>query len=198
MRRDHLGREALALLGELTKFARWLEHRSADAEDLVQAAFAKALERASDLGDPAKLKPWLFRLTYRLHIDRRRQDASRARLMVLEGGLDELEPRAMGNLEIDILQRINAQEIDRALRQLPEDQRIALVLVDAWEYTYDEVADIVGIPVNTVRSRVTRARARLEIVLARGNHGKPVKEGSACRATTTFLPKSCLHGLMAH
>ena len=85
----------------------------------------------------------------------------------------------MGNLEIDILQRINAQEIDRALRQLPEDQRIALVLVDAWEYTYDEVADIVGIPVNTVRSRVTRARARLEIVLARGNHGKPVKEGSA-------------------
>jgi len=165
MHREDLGREALCLIGELHRFARWLERSPGAAEDLVQAAFARALERADELEDPAKLKSWLFRLLHHLHVDRRRGEVARARFVVLEGGLDDLEDIALGTLDESLLRREEARALADALRHLSDEQRAALVLIDGWGYSYEEAGQIVDVPAGTIRSRVTRARARVEVLL---------------------------------
>jgi len=167
------------LLDDLYRFARYLERTPADAEDLAQECLARALDRAHELNQPAALRVWLFRMMHRLHVDRRRSERSRGRLAVLRGGLEDLALFSVGDLDEDLIAREDARVVERALLRLPEHQRAALVLVDVWECTYEETADIVGVPIGTIRSRVARARARLEQELAAANEDPHTKDGSA-------------------
>jgi RNA polymerase sigma-70 factor (ECF subfamily) len=177
MHRAALGKRLPERLDDLYRFARCLERMPADAEDLVQECVTRALDRAEDLRDPEALRTWLFRTMHRLHIDRRRGAATRSRFVVLEGGLDELGPHSIGNLDADVLRRESAEQVERALRTLSEEQRAAIVLVDVWEFTYEETAAIVDAPIGTVRSRVFRGRVGLALALGAVSSGGSYKEG---------------------
>jgi RNA polymerase sigma-70 factor (ECF subfamily) len=181
MRRDDLGQAVLGLLDDLYRFARSLEDTSTDVEDLVQESLARALDHALELRHPSALRKWLFRLMRRLHLDRRRCERYRGRLAVLKGGLDELALFSIGDLDDEVIVRDDAALVYRALLHLPEDQRAALVLVNVWECSYEETARIVGVPIGTVRSRVARARARLEEAGARSHADVQDETGSASR-----------------
>jgi RNA polymerase sigma-70 factor, ECF subfamily len=151
------------LAGELTRFARWLASSVHDADDVVQEALLRAF-RAKDAppGDRA-LRAWLFRIARNVHVDQRRAQAARDRFIVLEGGRDDLEevegtaPRPAHGVE--------RADLERALAELPEGTRAALVLTDVWELDHAEVASILDIPLGTVKSRVARGRARLAAIL---------------------------------
>lgn len=164
MRPDELALQLRQLLGELTRFARWLAQRPHEADEIVQETLTRALRSAGELVDDKSLKAWLFRSARNAHVDLLRAQAGRDRFVVLGGGLDELSaletppPVPPANIE-----RV---DLERALAELPEGARTVLVLTDVWEFEREEVARILDIPVGTVKSRVARARTRLAALLA--------------------------------
>lgn len=126
-----------------------------DAQDAVQEAFVHAYLRLNQLSDPGKFAPWLRRITANACADllRRRGD----RLI----SLDEEEERAMSDSEQDP-ERLAARRVVRqALERLPEKTRLVVTLFYIDGYSHEEVAGFLEVPVNTVRSRLRRAKQQL-------------------------------------
>ncbi len=177
MRRDELARLAMPLLGEVTRFARWLVTDVVEAEDIVQETVARALAAAGTLNDPRRIRPWLFRIARNVTIDRRRARAAADRLVVLAGGFDDL-----GDVELpagDRAVRYERAEIEAALAELPELARSALLLSDLWGLDRQEISDVLDVPLGTVKSRVARARARVAILLERGPDAASRRKGES-------------------
>jgi RNA polymerase sigma-70 factor (ECF subfamily) len=163
-------REAVLLhLDALWRLARRLERDQADAEDLVQEAFARALRAWGAFEPGTDRRAWLFRILRNAHLDRARG----ARRHGVEPGLDEAAAPAgdaadgwlRGDLELERLRGVVAEEIEAALRALGEPAR-TLVLLDLEGLTEAELALAMGCPAGTIKSRLSRARAALRARLA--------------------------------
>ena len=146
-------------LGVLHRLARRLTRTRADAEDLAQEALVRAFERRRSLRDPSRMRAWLLATARNLFLNQVRDD--KPHLLVLSAGGPELD-RETGDLEEEIQDRVLPDELLLALRELPEEQSTALWLRAVEGLTYDEIAEAMGCPVGTVRSRLARARAALE------------------------------------
>jgi RNA polymerase sigma-70 factor (ECF subfamily) len=160
-----LGREALAYADTLHNLARYLTRNSADAEDLVQETYARALRSAAQFTPGTNLKAWLFRILRNTFVSLYR----RQRADPTVGGLDTVDPGALGadeahwfrgDIELDRLRGVVAGEIEAALMSLTEDAR-TVVLLDLEGLTEGEVAEVLGCAIGTVKSRLARARAAL-------------------------------------
>ena len=160
-----LGREALAYADALFNLARYLTGNGADAEDLVQETYARALRAASQFEPGTNLKAWLFRILRNTWISA----ARRRRVDPIVGGLDTVssgsEPHTVeswvhADAEIERLRKVVAEDIERALMRLSDDAR-TVVLLDLEGLTESEVASVLGCPVGTVKSRLARARQAL-------------------------------------
>jgi RNA polymerase sigma-70 factor (ECF subfamily) len=136
-------------------------HDPSLADDLVQDALSKALVRRSQLRDESALKAWMVSIMNHCWLDhlrsRREFDDVDDLQDTLESGTDS--PEACCNRE-QVIACVRA-----AVARLPMGQRQVLTLVDLEEFGYAEVAEILGIPVGTVMSRVSRARASLKLML---------------------------------
>ncbi len=163
MDRDLLTRALRPLLPELASFARWLVGSSQEADELVHEVVLRALENAASIEDPSRLRAWLFRTARNARVDIFRAGAARARLMLLDGGLEDLEDAELPADPLPAL--VDRVDVERALAKLPELARATVLLADLWQFPYDEVATILDVPVGTVRSRLARARARLAQLL---------------------------------
>ena len=158
----------LAELPSLLRVARHLTRSEADAEDLVQATVVRAMERHDDLREASKLRAWLLRVQRSVHLNSAR--GLRARLEVIEGTRAHdapIEPR--GDLEAEILERSFEGDVRAALDALPSSLRDALLLREVEELSYEEIAQVQGCPVGTVRSRLARARLSLLEQLSKGD-----------------------------
>jgi RNA polymerase sigma-70 factor (ECF subfamily) len=153
------------LLGQaaaLYNFARYLCRDPAEAEDLVQDAFARALDAESSFIIGSNLKAWLFRILRNAFLDaRRRQNKSPVM------AADESDPAAVasdawlrGDIEIDRLRGLVARDIEAALNRLGDDAR-SVILLDLEGFTETEIANVMDTAVGTVKSRLARARAAL-------------------------------------
>jgi RNA polymerase sigma-70 factor, ECF subfamily len=160
-----LGREALAYADTLHNLARYLTRNPADAEDLVQETYARALRAAAQFVPGTNLKAWLFRILRNTFVSLYR----RQRADPTVGGLDTVDPGGVGaddagwfrgDLELDRLRGVVAEEIETALMSLTADAR-TVVLLDLEGLTEGEVAEVLGCAVGTVKSRLARARAAL-------------------------------------
>lgn len=149
-------------LGILHRMARRLARCRTEAEDLAQEGLIRAFERRGSLRDPEKIRSWLLSLLRNLHLNRVRDQ--KPHLVVLSGGA-EFDHRS-GDLEEEIQARALSDELVLALQSLPEEQATVLWLRSVEGLSYDEIAEAMGTPVGTVRSRLSRAReamiARLE------------------------------------
>lgn len=152
-----LGSALIDLLPRLRRYALALT-RSADvADDLVQSACERALAAAAGPAAGVPLDAWMFRVLRNLWIDGGRRAAARG----VEEDVDERFDLAGGDAAQEIEQRLFLAEVRRAIDALPAESRDVLLLVCVEERSYRDAAEMLGIPIGTVMSRLARARARL-------------------------------------
>jgi RNA polymerase sigma-70 factor, ECF subfamily len=146
--------QMIALLPELRGFARFLVRDRVEADDLVQEAVVRALAAFDQFQPGTNLKSWLFTILRNAFFEQaRRRRIERAAL--------EHAGMAENGLVADQEGRAAVSDLQRRLWRLPPLLREALVLVGAQELSYDEAAVICGVPVGTMKARVSRARTQL-------------------------------------
>jgi len=155
--------EVLAHADGLYNFARWLCADAAEAEDLVQETYARALASAHQFQPGTSLRAWLFRILRNAFLDRRRRAAP-----TISG--EEPSDDVLGDVSTDELgqeqvRRLVAADVAAAVHDLREPFR-TVVLLDMEGFTDAESANILGCSEGTVKSRLSRARARLRSQLA--------------------------------
>ncbi len=161
-------REALDYVDALYGTALRLTRNPADAEDLVQDTYLKAFRSASQFEPGTNLKAWLFTILHNTFLNRRR----RAVKEPLSVEPDELEREAVGlssaspTPEQLLLRDTLDADLQAALDGLPETFRQAVWLRDVEEFSYAEIASMLGIPIGTVMSRISRGRRLLYDQLA--------------------------------
>jgi len=148
----------VAELPRLRRHATYLLYNHANAEDLVQDCLEAALKRKASLQDPARLRGWLFSILNNLFLMRLRSNA-RTQALPLDDFTDSLAASAPPQ------DRDTARDLVRAMAKLSAERRQILLLLNVEEYTYQEVADTLGVPIGTVMSRLARARRRLRALL---------------------------------
>lgn len=137
-----------------------------DAADGLQEAMISAFRKADTYRADAAVTTWLHRIVVNACLDRLRRKSVRPTV-----SLENQESEAIhkDNQVADNVDRIANQELrielERALAQLPTDQRIAIVLVDVEGYRVEEAAEILECPPGTVKSRCSRGRAKLAVLL---------------------------------
>ncbi len=127
-----------------------------DAEDLLHDAVLRAFGKFGQLRHPGAARVWLTRIMTTVHLNQR--SARREFESLAE---DESELPAEETPETDLLRRCVGQEVDAALRELPHDFRLTVLLADVEELPLREIAALCGCPIGTVASRLARGRALL-------------------------------------
>ena len=149
-----LRQELAELLPRALRFARSLTRDAVAAEDLVQTAYAKAVERIAQFEKGTRLDSWLYRIIQTSWIDEKRRDQRHGNVVSFEDARESVFPgQGHGGTDRMFLQA--------ALASLAEEQRAALTLVLIEGYSYREAGEILGVPDGTVMSRVARARKTL-------------------------------------
>lgn len=147
----HLRRYARALLGSRTL-----------ADDLVQDCLERAWSRFHLWREGSNVRTWLFTIMHNLHANAARSASRRPRTVALEDDLPAQPVRATqeDGLEVAL--------VEDGLARLPEEQRAVILLVGLEDMSYQEAADVLGVPVGTVMSRLHRGRERLREILGGG------------------------------
>ena len=155
-------REIAALLPRLRRFGRTLARHREDADDLVQIAVERALMRAGQWQPGTRLDSWMFRIMQNAWIDETRVRERRAKTFVAEE-----EGEHVGVSSTDA--QIDAIAVRKAVAQLGDDQRAVVGLVLVEGLPYREAAEVLGVPIGTLTSRLARAREALQAILTDSN-----------------------------
>jgi RNA polymerase sigma-70 factor (ECF subfamily) len=164
--------EALALSDQVYRVARRLVSTREEAEDLVQETYARAFRSWRSFTPGTNLRAWLLRILTNLNIDRGRRKQRAPDEQPLEEGdyflYNRLEQSSRdGNLDEErVVERLSQDDIVGALSAVPHDFRDVVVLVDIGDFTYQDAAQILDIPIGTVMSRLHRGRRILKRELA--------------------------------
>jgi RNA polymerase sigma-70 factor (ECF subfamily) len=162
--------EAMGLADQVYRVARRLADSREEAEDLVQETYARAFRSWRSYTPGTNLRAWLLRILTNLNIDRGRRRQRAPATTPLEQSDYHLYNRLEERTEIDdeerIVERLSQDEIVAALAEVPHDFRDVVVLVDIGDFSYQEAAQILDIPVGTVMSRLHRGRRVLKANLA--------------------------------
>ena len=144
-----------AEIPRLRRYARALARDIAAADDLVQDCLARALGKLHLWQEGTDLRAWLFTILHNQYVNQ-------VRRAVREGaavGLSETEP--MLTRAPHQGRRLELRDLERAIAKLPEEQRSVILLVGLEGMRYEEVAEVLNVPVGTVRSRLSRGREAL-------------------------------------
>ena len=163
--------EALELADQVYRVARHLVGSKEEAEDLVQETYARAFRSWRSFQPGTNLRAWLLRILTNLNIDRGRRVQRTPDAQPLEEGdyflYNKLEESAGRPLEEEqVVERLSQHDVVAALSAVPHDFRDVLVLVDIGDFTYQDAAQILDIPIGTVMSRLHRARRILKQEMA--------------------------------
>jgi RNA polymerase sigma-70 factor, ECF subfamily len=158
-------RLALPLLPSLYNHASWLTRNHAEAEDLVQETFSKALRAFDSFQEGTNFKAWIIRILRNTFLTSRTGIAT-SRTVFLEDHPHVLDTSDASPTPEDNLIRLDNQAaLQRALEELDPTLREALLLCDVEEVKYKDIALILDIPIGTVMSRISRARRALRQLL---------------------------------
>jgi len=165
--------EALALSDQVFRVARHLASSREDAEELVQETYARAFRSWRSYTPGTNLRAWLLRILTNLNIDRGRRSQRAPQMSPLEANdyylYDKLAAGADGGGTTDeerVVERLSQDDIVSALSAVPHDFRDVIVLVDIGDFSYQDAAQILDIPIGTVMSRLHRGRRILKRELA--------------------------------
>ena len=180
-----------AEIPRLRRYARALTRDIVAADDLVQDCLVRGLAKIHLWKEGTDLRAWLFTILHNQYVNQ-------VRRAVREGAtvsVSETEP--LLTRAADQGKRLELRDLDRAMARLPEEQRTVILLVGLEGMRYEAVAEVMGIPVGTVRSRLSRGRGALrrlmgivadrqaEAAMARPS---PRRAQSECSVRSTFRP----------
>lgn len=167
--------ELKAILDRLYGAALRLTRDKTDAEDLVADAVTRGLEKLDTLMDRENFRGWMFRILTNTFISNYRKQSIRETLVYDESeGDDDENPFWIfdrlhqpfllwfSNPEQEFLNKVLNNDIESALDSLQESYRLVVVLADLEGFKYSEIAEILEVPVGTVRSRLARGRSLLQ------------------------------------
>ena len=149
---------AMPLFDALYNFARWLAHDSNDAEDLVQETYLKALRSFASFQPGTNFRAWIFRILRNNFLS---SCSKLERRMTVTMDSEEDGPELAVDTETPepiLTNRFSSQLVQRAIDDLPVHYRETLLLCEVEEMSYQEIAEILTIPMGTVMSRLARAR----------------------------------------
>lgn len=148
-----------------------MTRNASDAEDLVQEAYVRAFRSLHQFTEGTNLRAWLFRILTNTYIN----DYRRRQRRPTSASLDGIEEFYLYDHLVDsrvhpederpedvVLQQLTVDDVTRSIESLPAEFRQVVLLADVEGFAYREIAEIVGIPVGTVMSRLFRARRRLQ------------------------------------
>jgi RNA polymerase sigma-70 factor (ECF subfamily) len=163
--------EALALSDQVYRVARHLANSREEAEDLVQETYARAFRSWRSYTPGTNLRAWLLRILTNLNIDRGRRTQRAPQMTPLEANdyflYDKLAESGDGLTDEDrVVERLSQDDVVSALSAVPHDFRDVIVLVDLGDFSYQDAAQILDIPIGTVMSRLHRGRRILKSELA--------------------------------
>jgi RNA polymerase sigma-70 factor, ECF subfamily len=151
-------------LDRLLAFAVRRTDARADAEDAVQEACVRAWLAFDDLRDTARVRAWVYQILRTVLSEAQERGARRRQLVSitrLESAHEELVGSDRDMLFDQVAARLSGEAVRSALAQLPEDFAVAVELHDIDGFKYHEIAEIVGVPIGTVMSRISRGRRLL-------------------------------------
>ena len=152
----------------LYRFALSLARQETQAADLVQQTFLTWALKGHQLRDPRQAGTWLFTTLHREFLRQRKREETRAEISLTE------EVAETSGQAPDAVQALDAALVQEAMLGLAENHRAVLSLFYLGGHTYQEIAAILDVPIGTVMSRLSRAKAELRAALAdaRGPQGK--------------------------
>jgi RNA polymerase sigma-70 factor, ECF subfamily len=152
---DELAHGIEQVMPRLRRYARKLGRSEVDADDLVQDCVLRALSKRHLWQEGTDLRAWLFTMLHNQFINRVRRSVRRGRPLDVSDVDEEIHdlPRQDKHLEV--------RDLSRALALLPEEQRTVILLIGLEGMDYRTVAKVVGVPIGTIRSRVSRGREGL-------------------------------------
>jgi len=177
--RELFEKEALPLLDELYAYAVRMTRNPQVAEDLISDVYSRAWKSFHQFQPGTNLRAWLYKILTNTYINLYRSKQRQPYMVELDrqeeredGSGGDLYDRILGaspglfdNPDAMLANRILDQDIKKAIEELPEEFRMAVVLSDVQNFAYQEIADILNIPIGTVRSRIFRGRRLLQKVL---------------------------------
>lgn len=157
-------REMLALLPRLRRFTCGLTGSIADGDDLLQATCERAILHLDQWRHGTRLDSWMYRIARNIHLNELRATGVRKRHLASVNPADQVVDGVRVTES-----RLSFESARRFVSQLPEEQRSVLLLITVEGRSYQDVADLLDIPVGTVNSRLARARQALAAKMG-GDH----------------------------
>ncbi len=170
--KEEFERVALSQLSHLYTSAVYLTKDKTEAEDLLQETYLRAFRFFNKFQPGTNCRAWLLSILRNLFINRYQKKRQEPEIVdwekidrVYESIVDQSEKAQDGNARSFLISQSMDEEVEKALRDLPEEFRTAIVLVDIEDLSYEETAKVMDSPVGTVRSRISRGRRMLQVAL---------------------------------
>ena len=167
-------RDALPFIDQLYGAALKLTRHESDAEDLIQETYARAFASFSQFEEGTNLKAWLYRILTNTYINAYRKVQRSPKIAdsaeIEDWQLAKAESHASiptASAEMEVMSRLTDSRVVTAMNSLKEEYRYAVYLADVEGFSYREIAEITGVPVGTVMSRLSRGRTQLREALQR-------------------------------
>lgn len=165
--------EALQYLDQLYGSALKMTRNQQDAEDLVQATFMKAFAARDKFQLGTNLRAWLYRIMTNTFINEYRKAQRDLHTSTVDeladwqlGSAESATATVIRSAEAEAIDRTPAEVVTRALEALRSEYRMVVLLADVEGFSYQEIADMLEVPIGTVMSRLHRARKQLRAMLA--------------------------------
>jgi RNA polymerase sigma-70 factor (ECF subfamily) len=177
--------EALEFVDRLFAAALRLTRNEADAQDLVQDTYLRAFRSSGQFEAGTNLRGWMFTILHNTFLNQRR-DQGRSPIDADSEAVEQApdDRQSAANPEELLLRETMDADLQAALDSLPAAYREAVWLRDVEQFSYEEVAGIVGVPIGTVMSRISRGRRALydDLVARSGDYARRASAGGESRA----------------
>ena len=160
--------EFLPQIDALYTFAYHLTYNEDDANDLVQETYLKAYRFIDKYIEGTNAKAWLFKILKNVFINHYRRKSKQPvkvdyeEVLIHQNEEDDTQYSSYQDMREEMFEHMMGDEVTNAINSLPVDFRVVILLCDIEDFTYEEIAKILDIPIGTVRSRLHRARNMLK------------------------------------